>query len=470
MKTSKKKSVSGEAELELDFGNRNQESGVRSQNIEPPVHPVAALAFTRGKASLPTLEPSVFSVSDLTRRVRDLLEDRIGTVWVEGEVTNLRKQSSGHQYFSLKDATAQISCVLFARTPTRLELRDGLQVELRGDITVYEARGQYQLIVREGRQRGAGALHAKFEALKKKLASEGLFDRKRPLPRFPRRVGVVTSPTGAAIRDFLNVLHRRAPNIEVVIVPVRVQGVGAAAEIADAVAELSLASPPLPRVDAIVITRGGGSIEDLWEFNEEAVARAVAASQIPVVSAVGHEVDFTICDFAADFRAPTPSAAAEILAADLAAVLDQLARNERLFHREVHRTLDDANQRADYLNERLAQLATAAWQRLDTRLARYALQLDPRRYQSELRQAAIRITHANARLATAAQTQLQKRASRLDTLQARVQLLNPLATLARGFTITCDEHGKPLLSATQAQPGQRLTTRMTDGEIHSRVE
>jgi len=454
MRTTKKKSISGEA-VQLGFE-------LCEQHATPPSIPSIP--------NPPTIEPSVFTVSDLTRQVRDLLEDRIGTVWVEGEVTNLRKQSSGHQYFSLKDATAQISCVLFARTPTRLELRDGLQVELRGDITVYEARGQYQLIVREGRQRGAGALHAKFEALKKKLAAEGLFDRKRPLPRFPHRIGVITSPTGAAIRDFLNVLHRRAPNIEVIILPVRVQGVGAAAEIAAAVKELSLPFPPLPRVDVIVITRGGGSIEDLWEFNEEAVARAVAASEIPVVSAVGHEVDFTICDFVADFRAPTPSAAAEILAADIAGVLEQIARDERLFIREMQRTLDAANQRTDYLTERLVQNTTTAWQHLDTRLIRYALQLDPRRYHAELRQATTRLNHANERLGAAAQIQWQKRASRLDTLEARVQLLNPLATLARGFTITCDENGKTLLSASEARVGQRITTLMSDGKIVSRVE
>jgi len=264
-------------------------------------------------------EPVVLSVGQLTRRITGLLEGGIGSVWVEGEISNLRRQSSGHCYFTLKDEESQLSCVLFARSAAgKTDLRDGLQVQLHGKISVYKPRGQYQLVVRLVQSKGEGMLQALFVELKRRLAQGGLFDqeRKNPLPRFPRRIGVVTSPTGAAIRDFLHVLHRRHAGVRVVIPPVRVQGKGAAAEIAAAVSEFSRGGDAIGPVDVIVVTRGGGSLEDLWEFNEESVARAIAASAIPVVSAVGHEIDFSIADFVADFRAPTPIAAAEILAAD----------------------------------------------------------------------------------------------------------------------------------------------------------
>ncbi|MCX7869778.1 MAG: exodeoxyribonuclease VII large subunit, partial [Terrimicrobiaceae bacterium] len=277
-------------------------------------------------------EPKILTVSDLTRGVRELLEQGIGRVWVEGEISNLRTQPSGIRYFTLKDAGAQLRCVLFGRgqaAARAASLADGLHIEAFGLITVYEPQGQYQLQVQNFRPKGAGELAARFEALKRKLEAEGLFNpaRKRPMPGFPARVGVVTSPAGAAIRDFLKVLHRRHPAIAVLINPVRVQGAGAAAEIAAAIRQFG--NPEkfgLPPVDVIVVTRGGGSLEDLWEFNEEVVARAVAESPVPVLSAIGHEIDFTICDFAADLRAPTPSAAAEILSADAAKLRESLAR------------------------------------------------------------------------------------------------------------------------------------------------
>ena len=279
-------------------------------------------------------EPKIHSVTELTRRIRELIERDIGEAWVQGAVFNYRRQTSGHHYFTLKDDSCQLPCVLFSRATAAslpsVKLADGLKVQVFGALSVYEPRGQYQMLVRLIEGRGQGSLQAKFEALKQKLAAEGLFDarRKRPLPRFPRRVGLVTSPTGAAIRDFLKVLHRRDPGIEVLINPVRVQGRGASLEIAWAIRDFAESSKiGLPDVEVIIVARGGGSIEDLWEFNEEVVARAIVASSIPVLSAIGHEVDFTIADFVADLRAPTPSVAAEILAAERIEVLTRLRQS-----------------------------------------------------------------------------------------------------------------------------------------------
>src|ERR1700736_6697007 len=263
---------------------------------------------------------SILTVSELTRAVREVLEGRIGEVWVEGEISNYRKQSSGHHYFTLKDDRAQLACVMFARSygaQTRIPLSNGIQVQVFGQVTVYEARGQYQLIVQLIQSKGQGLLQAKFEALKRKLQAEGLFDpdHKRPLPQFPRRVALVTSPTGAAVQDMLNILQRRSPWLSILICPVRVQGEGASVEISNMVNYVSSRAVEL-KVDVMIVGRGGGSLEDLWEFNEEIVARSIFLSRIPVISAVGHEIDFTIADFVADRRAPTPSAAAELIVAD----------------------------------------------------------------------------------------------------------------------------------------------------------
>src|SRR5256712_8946123 len=261
----------------------------------------------------------IFTVTELTRSIRSTLETKFGAVWVQGEVSNYKLHPSGHQYFTLKDARAQIACVIFRNTmaPLRQPLVDGTEVQVYGQVSVFEARGQYQLSVQILQTRGLGLLQAKFEALKRKLEAEGLFEaaRKRPLPKLPKRIGIVTSPSGAAIRDMLNVLRRRAPWLQILINPVRVQGIGAAAEIAVAIREL--ANEAFAPLDLIVVTRGGGSIEDLWEFNEEIVARAIFHSAVPIVVAVGHEIDFTISDFVADLRAPTPSAAAELIVPDV---------------------------------------------------------------------------------------------------------------------------------------------------------
>src|SRR5205809_4723059 len=281
----------------------------------------------------------VFTVAELTRQIRGTLETKFGAVWVQGEISNYKLYPSGHQYFTLKDQRAQIGCVIWRDTmaPLRQPLADGAQVQVYGTVTVFEARGQYQLNVQILQPRGMGLLQAKFEALKRKLEAEGLFaaERKRWLPKFPRRIGIVTSPSGAAIRDILNVLRRRAPWLSILINPVRVQGSGAAQEIAVAIRELATPNANFEPVDVIIVTRGGGSIEDLWEFNEEIVARAITAAEVPVVSAVGHEIDSTIADFVADLSAPTPSDAAELIVRDVVDLARDLEGSTRRLRREL---------------------------------------------------------------------------------------------------------------------------------------
>ncbi len=455
-------------------------------------------SISKPKPAPKPAEPLVLTVSTLTRKVRGLLEDGIGEIWVEGEVSNLRRQSSGHAYFTLKDASSQIACVLFAGQTAQLRgmnFADGVHVQIQGSLTVYEPRGNYQIIVRRVQERGVGALQAKFEELKRRLDAEGLFapGKKRPLPKFPRRIGVVTSPTGAAIQDFLNVLHRRQRGIEVVIFPVRVQGKGAAAEIAEAIRLLGhpLATG-LPPFDVIVVTRGGGSLEDLWEFNEEAVARAVAESPIPVVSAVGHEIDFSICDFAADFRAPTPSAAAEILSADSGELLDRLQHFAARLGRPVltrldglrsqllslqrtalflepRRILQEKQQTLDRLLEDLQSTADSAPHQLRLLLERQARILAGHRPDLKISELSRRLASHRDTLKHRAHTRLQHEKSTLSQNAAVLRALNPSAALARGYTITMDGNGQILRSATEAMKSKELTTRFHDGEVKSEV-
>src|SRR6202142_3935266 len=304
---------------------------------------------------------TVLSVSELTTQVKRLLEKSIGSVWVTGEVTNLRAQSSGHMYFTLKDAGAQLSCVLFRGEAVRNRsvLQDGQKLLLQGDVTVYEARGQYQLIVRSVELQGVGALQIAFEKLKQKLAADGLFapERKRPLPKYPQRIGLVTSPTGAAIRDVLHVVQRRNPALEIILVPCRVQGDGAAAEIAAAIRllnEFGIRNSEFG-IDLILVTRGGGSLEDLWAFNEEIVARAIFESAIPVVSGIGHEIDFTISDFVADMRAATPSAAAENITQGGFASRGFVAEAPGLLRRKVRQRLEVVTTEFEQLQGRLTR-------------------------------------------------------------------------------------------------------------------
>src|SRR4051812_21583958 len=304
----------------------------------------------------------VLSVTELTGQIRRLLEKQVGQVWVSGEVTNFRAQSSGHIYFTLKDTSAQVACVLFRgeTVPHRELIADGQKLLLQGDLTVYEARGQYQLIVRAVELQGVGALQAAFEKLKQKLQADGLFapERKRPLPRFPQRIGLVTSPTGAAIRDVLHVIQRRNPSLEIILAPCRVQGDGAAREIADAIQllnEFGMRSAECG-IDLIVITRGGGSLEELWAFNEEAVARAIFESAVPVVSAVGHEIDFTISDFVADIRAATPSAAAEIITEDVFSSCQFVSKASGRMSECFLRRLEDKRYELTQTNNRLTRV------------------------------------------------------------------------------------------------------------------
>jgi exodeoxyribonuclease VII large subunit len=422
----------------------------------------------------------VLSVWELTADIKRLLEKQIGAVWVGGEITNLRAQGSGHVYFTLKDAAAQLSCVLFRGTAAaqRAALADGQKVLLQGDITVYEARGQYQLIVRAVELQGVGALQLAFEKLKRKLAAEGLFapERKRPLPRYPQRLGLVTSPTGAAIRDILHVIQRRNPALEMILAPCRVQGDGAALEIADAIKRLNefhaSCGPQPAALDLILVTRGGGSLEDLWAFNEEAVARAIFESVLPVVSAVGHEIDFTIADFVADVRAATPSVAAELITEDVFAsrefVLAAPLRMRQLARRKLAREIENY----DSLTGRLSRLhprrkLDESFQRLDDLQSGLL-----RGLRSAARSRTLVLDNLAGRFIRAKPShQLKLRHEALRQLERRLHALGPEQVLARGYSITTDAAtGNVLRDATKVKTGQRLKTRLARGEIKSAVE
>lgn len=458
----------------------------------------------------------VLSVSELTAQVRRSLEKEFGQVWVSGELTNLRVQGSGHIYFTLKDAGAQLNCVLFRGEDgvDRARLQDGRKVTLGGEMTVYEPRGQYQLRVTAVELEGIGALQVAFEKLKQKLKAEGLFaaERKRPLPRYPQRIGLVTSATGAAIRDVLHVVHRRNPGLEIVLAPCRVQGDGAAGEIAAAIRLLNAFSlrasrpatpfaegqvPPardLLPLDLILVTRGGGSLEDLWAFNEEIVARAVFESALPVVSAIGHEIDFTIVDFVADLRAATPSAAAELITegvfssgqflAEATRRLGQLARKIlddkrcelehtglRLGRVHPRRKLGDGLQRLDEAQTSLLRAVSrqardrqVLWRNLADRLGRLRPALVLRQRQEICQQ-------FRDRLSAQVRQRLKDLRNRAEASAARLRLLGPEQVLARGYSITRDaETGAVLRDASTVKPGARLKSRLADGEVRSRVE
>ncbi|WP_277051924.1 exodeoxyribonuclease VII large subunit [Zestomonas thermotolerans] len=436
------------------------------------------------------LDREILSVSQLNNRARLLLEDVFAQVWVEGEISNLARPASGHVYFTLKDSQAQVRCALFRQNAARVRqvLRDGLAVRVRGKVSLFEGRGDFQLILDSVEPAGDGALRLAFEALKEKLAAEGLFatERKRPLPVHPRRVGIVTSPTGAVIRDIISVFRRRAPQVHLTLIPTAVQGREATAQIVRAL-ELADAGG----FDALILARGGGSLEDLWCFNEEAVARAVAACKTPIVSAVGHETDVSICDFVADVRAPTPSAAAELLAPDstdlqqrldslkrrlLLRMRDQLAR-ERLRLDSLARCLRHPGERLRQHAQRLDELdlrLRRAWQlRLNARheqLARLEARLaaqHPGRLLALLRQ---RLEALGERLPRAIQLQLRQQRQRLENLAQGLHLVSPLATLGRGYSILLDEQGQAIRRASQTRPGQKLEARLGEGRLSLRVE
>ncbi len=413
----------------------------------------------------------VFTVSELTRSIRGTLEAKFGAIWVQGEISNYKLHPSGHQYFTLKDQRAQISCVIWRDTMAspRQPLVDGAQVQIYGTVTVFESQGKYQLRVEILQPRGVGMLQAKFEALKRKLEAEGLFapERKRPLPKFPRRIGIVTSPTGAAIRDMLNVLRRRAPWLQILINPVRVQGTGAAQEIAVAIPELALPNKAFASVDLIVVTRGGGSIEDLWEFNEEIVARAIFHSTVPIVSAVGHEIDFTICDFVADLRAPTPSAAAELIVPDIIDLQRRIDSCARALGRQLMNRLRDAQQRLDHARETLQRCLghkIESYKRSLLHITRALQACSPAR---ELMMRRNRFADLQWRLVACPPRLLENARHRFQRIEGILRVLGPDATLRRGYSITMNERGKIIRTITAVRPKMKIRTRVSDGEFGS---
>ena len=429
--------------------------------------------------------------------MKNLLEVQIGETWVEGEVSNLRKQGSGHWYFSLKDAGAQISCAMFgARKREGSEaLEDGAMVRVFAEASVYEARGQLQIIVQKAERTGAGDLQAKFEALKRKLHAEGLFDadRKMPIPPFPRTVGLITSGTGAALQDMLNVLKRRAPWVQPVLFPVRVQGRGAEQEIAQAITKMGRPEAfGYPRCEVLIVGRGGGSIEDLWNFNEEIVARAIAACPIPIISAVGHEIDFTIADFVADLRAPTPSAAAELAVADGAELFARLAQlrrrmtrvtGERLMRsqlsvealkrstlqRDGEKLLRESVMRLDSAGSQLSQATRssldAAAVRLNDARARHKACHPARIVERRIDT----VAHLRQRIERLGKSPLDQRRETIARLRGLLRALGPESAFQRGFSITLGTDGKIITSASALKVGEVVKTKFADGEMTSRV-
>ncbi|HTL67688.1 MAG TPA: exodeoxyribonuclease VII large subunit [Lacunisphaera sp.] len=421
----------------------------------------------------PTLDDGgrIRSVTEFTRDVKALLEGGIAPCWVRGEVSNLRAQASGHVYFTLKDAAAQLACVLFRGDAVRqsVALRDGLQVLAFGEVGVYEARGQYQLVVRALVDHGAGRLRQEFEQLKQRLAAEGLFDaaRKPALPALPRTIGFITSPTGAAVRDFIRILQRRGWTGRLVILPAKVQGEGAAAEM---VAALQ-AAEALGIFELLVLGRGGGSIEDLWAFNEEPLVRAVAACRLPVISAVGHEIDYTLCDFAAAVRAETPSAAAELISSRFLDCRDRLERAGGALFDHAASALRRSGERLDHVRSRLRLLSPVA------AIEQYQLRLDDftNRLAAALRAGVQdrreRLAGQRARLAaTSPAKRVQLESHRLLALWKRLESASPASVLKRGFVIARDADGRPIARAGGIAPGQMLVNEFHDGRVRTRVE
>jgi exodeoxyribonuclease VII large subunit len=442
-----------------------------------------------------TLRPDrdVYSVSRLNHEVRMLLERGFGTIWLEAEISNLARPSSGHWYFSLKDAQAQVRCCMFRQRNMlcTFGVKDGQKVLVRARLGLYEPRGEYQLVIDHMEDAGLGALQRRFEQLSAKLSAEGLFaaERKRAIPKLPKRIGVITSPTGAAIRDILHVLARRFAAIPVLIYPVSVQGAAAAAEVCAALA----AAGRRAECDVLILARGGGSLEDLWAFNEEVVARAIIASPIPIVTGIGHEIDFTIADFCADVRAPTPSAAAEIVVPDAGQWLATLRRNGERLQRAWLRSMESRAQRLRWLSGRAARVSPSARlaqqsQRLDElelKLSRcMARSLAERRSAlAELRSllwqaspiarlqgAAARHDLLFARLRAAVLGILRRSRERLSPLERTLNAVSPLATLQRGYAIVVGADGHILRDAAEAAPGSIIEARLAQGSVRAKVE
>ena len=400
-------------------------------------------------ANRETKEKHIYTVGELTKYIRVILEDSFPNIWVEGEISNFILHSSGHMYFDIKDAQAVLKCAMFKRANEKLKfkLANGTKVICFGSVSVYEARGNYQLIVEDIEPKGVGALQLQFQQLKEKLFKEGLFDErhKTAIPHLPTRVGIVTSPTGAAIRDILNIARRRFANVEIIINPVRVQGDGAKDEIANAIREFNR----LNNIDVMIVTRGGGSLEDLWAFNEEVVARAIYDSAIPVISAVGHEIDYTISDFVADLRAPTPSAAAELVIPRKEDLINAISSLEARLKNAVTGKLD-------ILKERLGTLK-------DSYILKQPLNIITQ-YQQEiddlLKDMRIRIDHL-----------VKMRGENFNLLISKLEALSPLAILARGYSITTSVPDGVIIKDTKAlKIGDSIETKLGSGKVKSRIE
>jgi exodeoxyribonuclease VII large subunit len=419
---------------------------------------------------------AIYTVSDLTQAIKDALEGEFADVWVEGEISNLKNAASGHCYFTLKDADAQLRAVLFRNSLRLLRIKpaDGLRVAARGRLTVYEQRGEYQIIVDLMERAGFGALQLAFEQLKQRLAKEGLFDsaRKRPIPALPQRIGLVTSSSGAAIADMISILQRRFENIHLLLYPVRVQGEGAAEQIVQALEYFSLPARRQVRgdVDVIILARGGGSLEDLWAFNEEIVARAIVASRIPVISAVGHETDFTIADFVADQRAPTPSAAAELV-----------IESKVQLHRRIESLRQGLEKAAAYRVQTLwraveNKAVARAFERVRALVRKRAQQVDDlerRLIRQDLRtrlyQGRERSAELAGRLQHILRLRLERERGRLALAAAQLQQLGPQAVLDRGYALVAGPDGRLVRDPTEVRTGDRLDVHVSKGHFAAEV-
>ncbi len=411
----------------------------------------------------------IFSVSEITRRIKGLLEREVGNIWIEGEVSNFRRPASGHCYFTLKDAGAQISAVLFrGNQRPGMNIKDGALVRVNGKATVYERGGNYQILVRTIEEAGKGDLQRRFEELKDRLRKEGLFDEatKKPLPMLPRHLGIVTSRTGAAIRDMLNVTARRFPNLHIVIAPVKVQGEAAASEIAAAIEMLNERGG----LDVLIVGRGGGSVEDLWAFNEERVARAIWKSEIPVISAVGHEIDFTIADFVADMRAATPSAAAELVVGRKDEFLQSLSETSTALTRLLRQSLLECRSRfgaleRHYVFREPQNVIRQYSERLRTISGALTHELT-----GATRQVAQILDETSHRLTSHAQMRCERLSGSLERVSGSLRAMNPKGVLKRGYSITKDSEGKCVVSSEGLKKGGRLVTLFANGSAESTID
>lgn len=433
-------------------------------------------------------KPRILRVAELTRAINQLLEGNVPLLWVRGEISNLVKAASGHWYFALKDEQAQVRCVMFRNKNQLLDktVANGTQVEVLAAASLYEARGDFQLTIEQLRPAGLGVLYEQFAQLKQKLQEEGLFDvqRKRALPAFPRRIGIITSPQAAALRDVLTTLKKRLPGVPLVLYPTPVQGAGSAEKIAAAIRQANSRA----ECCVLIVCRGGGSIEDLWAFNEEVVARAIAASTLPVVSGVGHETDFTIADFVADERAPTPTAAAQRVVPDRLALLQGLRDLAQHLQRAQRNRLQNAMQSLDYLQRRVVhpaeqlQRKTVQLDQLQSRLRRnYAHRLQQQQWQcqlltrrlrgagSDFQRMKDRQSHQSARLVQALQTLQQQRQTRLATVAQHLTLLDPRQVLARGYSLVQDGQGQLVSAASQLHVGDALRISFAEGAVEANV-